>query len=569
MAAAIAVAIALKVALCMNMPICIHASATYDDVWAVRAADFIAQGQWLGPYDDVTLIKNVGFPLWLALCIKMGVGYLWPTTMLYALAALLFTVALRPLLHKNWLFLVVFVVILFCPVSFATDTFQRIYRNSITAAQVLLVFAGYLGMYLRMKRDVLEGEPADEWMFLRTMPWALLSAVSLAWFWISREDSIWVTPFIVVATLVMLVVALRRFGGVLLRFGLCVLIVLPIAVTEETVRDISQINEQHYGVAVTSEINSGNFARLIKDLYSIRPSSLPANQRVACPHESLELAYEASPILASVKEQVEDRFYNWGDTVDNNPGDGEVNGGEFFWVIRLAAADAGVYSEERAAEINMTQAQYADRWYKLVANQLEDAFDSGQLQKRAVMPSSIMTPWRSEYAAQFVPTMLSVYSQALSYADVTSAPFVQQGSEDGIAYFESITKAQGYDGTVRWPFACTFGLLLIWVYRIFGSCLAVAGIVCAVLVLVRWITQMRGRATRQDLGPLVLVLAALFFSVFALIAGLTYSRISSFIPIAYYYYGSAAYPLLLAFNGLAVAGVLQNFDLKKLRRKRR
>ena len=58
---------------------------------------------------------------------------------------------------------------------------------------------------------------------------------------------------------------------------------------------------------------------------------------------------------------------------------------------------------------------------------------------------------------------------------------------------------------------------------------------------------------RARLGTFVLVLAALLLGTFALVAGLVYSRISSFVPIAYYYYGSAAYPLMLAFNVLALA----------------
>ena len=41
-----------------------------------------------------------------------------------------------------------------------------------------------------------------------------------------------------------------------------------------------------------------------------------------------------------IQDIVEERFYEWGDKIDNNPGDGEVNGGEFFWVLRRAARDA-------------------------------------------------------------------------------------------------------------------------------------------------------------------------------------------------------------------------------------
>ena len=101
----------LKLALCAGMPLCVHASATYDDAWAVRAADFIAQGQWLGPYDDVTLTKRPGFALWLALCTKLGMGYLVPTAVLYVLACVLFSQALRPLVESDGWFFALFALL--------------------------------------------------------------------------------------------------------------------------------------------------------------------------------------------------------------------------------------------------------------------------------------------------------------------------------------------------------------------------------------------------------------------------------------------------------------------------
>ena len=87
-----------RVFLGASMPLCIHAEALYDDAWAVNAAEAIASGDWLGAtYDDITLIKNPGFPIYMALLIKCGVSYLLGTSILDTLAAAFLALALRPL----------------------------------------------------------------------------------------------------------------------------------------------------------------------------------------------------------------------------------------------------------------------------------------------------------------------------------------------------------------------------------------------------------------------------------------------------------------------------------------
>lgn len=559
---AVLAAVVVRLALGTGMPLCIHAAAGYDDAWAVRAADFISQGQWLGPYDSTTLIKNPGFPLFLAICKALGIDYLLGVTLLSIAAALFFMWAVRPFFQRRWLFFLLLLVVLFCPVGFATDTFQRVYRNSITAAQALIVFGGFLGMYLRCKglrsADPLRVSDKPIWRtvnttWLRLLPWSVIGGLGLAWFWVSREDSMWVAPFVGVATLVMVVVLVRRrlraeiptpsaLAGV-------VLVVLPLVLTASTVGIISAVNHQHYGVSVTEEISTGNFSRMVRDLYAIQPDEEPLNQRVACTHESLQRAYGASPTLAGIRDQVENCFFEFGDAIDNDPGDGEVNGGEFFWVLRRAADQADLYAS----------AQGADAFYGKVADELEAAFASGQLVQRATLPSSIMTPWRADFASQLLPAFSQIFLQAIGYGDVTCRPFVAQGSAEGIAYFEHVTGNVGYKQGAPVPWGCTVGEAIIAVYRIAGPLLGVLGIVCAFVLLAWWARCLRGGRAPKWLGPLVLCVFALLLGACTLLAGLAYSRVSSFVPISYYYYASAAYPLLLAFGGLSVMGMAELF----------
>ena len=552
--------VVLRLALGVSMPLCIHAAAAYDDAWAVRAADFISQGQWLGPYDSIALIKNPGFPLFLAVCKMLHIDYLLGATLLTIGATLFFMWAIRPLFGRRWTFFLVLVVLLFCPVGFATDTFQRVYRNSISAAQTLIVFGGFIGMYLRCKSlrtpDPLRLSDRPIWRtvkttWLRLLPWSLVGGLGLAWMWVTRGDGIWVAPFVAIATIVMVVVlARRRFRSEIPTTSAAagaLLVVLPLVLTVATVGIISAVNQQHYGISTTAEINSGNFARMVKDLYAIQPDEEPFNQRVACTHDSLQKAYEASPALASIKTEVEDCFYNFGDVIDNDAGDGEVNGGEFFWVFRRAADAAGLH----------TDAQTADAFYGKVADELEAAFASGKLAQRDTLPSSIMTPWRADFAPQLAPTFTQILLQAIGYGDVTCQPYVAQGTADGIAYFEQMTGNDGYVQGEPVPQGCAAGEAIIAVYRIIGPIIAVLGLACGLALLVWWLRSLRRENRPNWLGALVLCSFALFLGACTLFVGLAYSRVSSFIPINFYYYASAAYPLLLAAGGLSITGMIK------------
>ncbi len=45
---------------------------SHDDLLFIRLAQNLAQGQWLGPYDNLTLSKGPFYPLWIAVRIQVG-----------------------------------------------------------------------------------------------------------------------------------------------------------------------------------------------------------------------------------------------------------------------------------------------------------------------------------------------------------------------------------------------------------------------------------------------------------------------------------------------------------------
>ena len=62
--------------------------APLDDELMFRAAGYISAGEWLGPYDWLTLSKNMFFAVWLAGVHALGLPYLLAGQLLWCLAAL-------------------------------------------------------------------------------------------------------------------------------------------------------------------------------------------------------------------------------------------------------------------------------------------------------------------------------------------------------------------------------------------------------------------------------------------------------------------------------------------------
>jgi hypothetical protein len=60
---AAAVVCLLYIAVVAHTPIAALPPAAHDDGWYMAIGHHIAEGQWLGPYSQYTLIKGPGYPL--------------------------------------------------------------------------------------------------------------------------------------------------------------------------------------------------------------------------------------------------------------------------------------------------------------------------------------------------------------------------------------------------------------------------------------------------------------------------------------------------------------------------
>ena len=72
----------------------------YDEELQVSLGLSLAAGQWLGAYNQYTLIKGIVYPLFLALCVKLGITYGMGLGIVMVVSALIFQ-AMLGLVTKN------------------------------------------------------------------------------------------------------------------------------------------------------------------------------------------------------------------------------------------------------------------------------------------------------------------------------------------------------------------------------------------------------------------------------------------------------------------------------------
>ncbi len=409
----------LKQFLVCNLPLMAVPKGIHDDWIMVHLADTLRSGRWLGEYNDLTLTKGMFFPLYLAVCNFLHLSYLNATALFYTAGCLLFVYGIRPLLKKDWSFVILYLVLLWNPVSYSVQTFQRVYRNSISHAQVLLIFGGFLGLYLRRK------EPVRKSLF-----WVAAAAAGTVSFFYTREDAIWVAPFLAVFLLVYL-------GSIFISWrenrqkehvfrGLLVL--LPFLLLWVTGELIASRNEKYYGIRTVNELQDSGFSEMYRSMMAVKPEEeIPG---VTITSEKIARMCAVCPTLKELEPYFQTSKEYWAGE-EGDPEGWEVRDGWVFWIIRTALAQAGYYEDGAAADAVCLQ----------IRDELEAAMDAGLLERQATMPSTYMSPWRKGYLGELLKAFGKALAYTASYEEMETLVYLYSEPDEngGNLLFERIT----------------------------------------------------------------------------------------------------------------------------------
>lgn len=415
--------ILVKILLVGNFPLLAFGPALHDDGLMIKYADSILEGHWLGSYSEMTLIKGVFFPLFLNLCYFSGIPFTIAQILYYAGACLIFTWVVNQFVKNKILCAILFTILYFDPVSNATYTFARAYRCNLSPAQILYLISFYMGLYLAYVKEKSS---------YSKLLWSLGAGISLAAIWNTREDGIWVLPFVFTITLLLLGSCLTRVKKekmvILKAFGALSWIAVPLLIFSIANFSISLVNHYYYGTFVQNELTGGNFPRMIKAIYSVQPDEFIF--RTSVPKSTINKLYEVSPSFNELKPILEQNYGSGWDAIDGNL-DGQIRDGWFFWCMRDVLAAKGYYKSAQLSENISAQ----------IAEEIETALKDGRLKKRdgIVMPSGLMSPYRPSY---FIETLWGGKKAVLmvaKYDDMILTAVESVGTAEAIRVFEKVT----------------------------------------------------------------------------------------------------------------------------------
>ena len=404
----ILIAVLIRIGFTSRIPAWVRQNYVHDDQWVVSRAVSILNGDWLGAYDQYTLIKGCFAPLLLVFSYLSGFSYLELNTVLYCCACLFFIYSLQPVIKSRLARFLILLVLLFNPVSYGYSTWQRIYRNGLSQWQVLFIFGCIFRLYIhRMER----------WASL--LPWAVFGGLVLWAFMNTREDGIWILPFVFCALGVTgFSFLFQRKGdkipGKILKIAVLLIPILTVLVGNGV---IGFVNKSYYGVSLRNDRDAGNYALVMRDLYLIKPEenddalySSPEydDQHYNIYASTMEMAYKASPSMAMMRDNINAAIGRW-DAADTGPKDGEPWGDHILFAIRDGVAASGYYHGNLAE----TEALYAQ-----IHKELSEAFRTGVLEKRGLSLSAMSAPFQMRSLSKIIREYAHAFRSVLSFEDV-------------------------------------------------------------------------------------------------------------------------------------------------------
>lgn len=160
-------------------------------------------------------------------------------------------------------------------------------------SQVIMLFSSYFYLYLHFK---------DNKVSTKQVLMLLLAGFVIFSMFNTREDAIWILPFVLVITIIFLLLSIKNYNKdkLIKKF---LLYLIPIACLLIGNFTISLLNYHYYGIFYTNELKSGGLKNAIESMYSVK--SKEKIEYVTVTRQNLKKIYNISPTLNKIKPTLE------------------------------------------------------------------------------------------------------------------------------------------------------------------------------------------------------------------------------------------------------------------------
>lgn len=405
----------IKLILVSHLKVSAIGGAFHDDELFLSLAAKLFTTGWFGPYSEMTLAKGWGYPIFIAANFLFGLPLLFTQQLFYTLAGLVLIHALAQFgVNRKWL-LVLFALYLFNPVT-CVDAGSRVLRMGIYPALTVFVFAGAMALLAGNRRSLgcLYG-------------WGGGLGVAWGWFWITREEGMWILPSILLILAAAGVLMYRAAGSrrdLFFRWGA---LVLPLAVWGLILGGISAVNKMKYGIYATNEFKHPAYLAAYGALSRVdHPDWQPY---LAVPKDVRHMIYEVSPAFRELETILEGKgYYEHGCPIYPHTC-GDIASGWFMWALRDAVSQRGYcQSGEKAMA-----------YYRRLADEVNQACRDGRL-KCGPERAGMRPPMRREYLEALPMSVWRAARLLTGFTELSVNPVTSTGTPGQLYFFQDITQ---------------------------------------------------------------------------------------------------------------------------------
>ena len=557
------------------------ACSSYDDLLFIKLAQSIISGNWLGQYNETTLIKGPFYPIWIALAYKLNIPLFLSQQILYCISCITFILYLQGIEKNKIILIIIYCVILFNPMSFPPTAM----RSTVNTALLIFIVSFAIGTVININSG-----------WLKQLVPSFYLGVALSAFWLTREEGVWILPFLILLFFTSFYLQISNKHN----FKKISLFILPFFILIVSYLCISMINKIYYNTFTVIELNDNAFKSAYGSILRVKQDN--SRSFVPVSKKNLSKLYNASPSFNELKHYFEGNagksweigqiFYTLKEQYTHNklntnfknyitsflhhdksevwqkmwanitPDDSDISGGHFIWAFRSAVKSAGYYTEHNSctdlnckSTINLQLTKY----YLRLAKEIDIACKNGTLDCYSER-KSLMSPWQNQYLYPLVKTFFYSFYYISNFFDYKISPFYlnSYGSEASLKLYSKITNEEipnipsNYD-TKKYIRKINILNFTGWLYHIIIPYFAFTAIF---LHLIITFTNIKKLFTNLNF----LIATSLLLSIFTLLFGLSLIHITSFPGIVSRYL-APLYPALLIYIYFIAKGTFEKLQL--------
>lgn len=476
-----------------NLPSYYLKNLGLDDNLMIELANNIFNKNYLGNYSNITLVKGFIFPIFLTLSRILSISYSSILTILYIIACIFFTNSIKEIIKNKKILVLMYIVLLFNPISYSIELFQRLYRNSLSLIQILFFFSFIIRIIKNnnIKKNILN------YIFL---------GITTGIMYLTREDNIW-CMIILIFLFFYKFIKNKNYKSFLVNL-------IPIITLYLILNIASFINYKYYGIYTYNELANSSF----KDCY-IKIQEIKDDKKinkVSITKDSLHKLADVSKYFDISHEEIDDLYNKLKDLET-----GEINNGNIIWYFRHL-----IYSNKR-----FKTGREANIYFKNLSNEIDELFKSKKLEKEfAIKSVFINTPSLNDL--KLLPSdLIEIIKYSSSYQNVKTMSqdelnklpniFYDNDNKTYYTFYRDYHNAENIvENNIK-----SFEIIRI-IYKYFT-------IIFSIISIIIYLLNIKKLFKEKEFFTTIILISYLI-----ILLGVTYTNTTGFYAIRYYYLGN-------------------------------